>query len=62
MIYLGKSNGPFSPPKDEVDFVKFFQPKEVLRMLKREKFTPGTIAAYEELKKHPELLKRLGLI
>jgi len=60
-LYLGKSDGPFNPPKDEIDFVKFFKPKEVLAMLKTEKFTPGTQAIFEELKKHPKLLKRLGL-
>ncbi len=60
-VYLGYSDGPFRFDKDEVEFVKFFPPKIVLKMLKTEKFTPATVAIFEELKKRPELLKRLGL-
>ena len=60
-VYLVKSDGPFTVPKDEVEFVRFFDPKEVLKMLKTEKFTPGTQAVFEGLMKRPEHLKRLGL-
>lgn len=60
-VYLGKSNGPFKFDKNEVDFVKFFPPKKVLEMLKTEKFTPVTVVIFEELEKHPAILKKLGL-
>ncbi len=60
-VYLGESSGPFKFDKEELDFVKFFQPKEVPKMMKKEKFTPATVAIFKELKKHPKLLKRLGL-
>ncbi len=61
ILYIARSDGPFKVPEDEVQFVQYFQPEQVLKMLKTEKFTPGTVAAYEEISKRPELLKRLGL-
>ena len=60
-VYFGYSNGPFKVPKDEVDFVKFFPALKILEMMKTEKFTPSTVVIFDELKKRPELLKRLRL-
>src|SRR3989338_968813 len=60
-VYLCHSNGPFKINKEEIDFVRFVKPKVLLKMMKTEKFTPGTVADFEEIKKHPDILKRLGL-
>ncbi|MFH0948861.1 MAG: NUDIX domain-containing protein [Candidatus Aenigmatarchaeota archaeon] len=61
MVFLGRHNGPFRINKDEVDFVKFFSFKEIMKMMKTEKFTPATVVIFSELNGRPELLKRLGL-
>lgn len=60
-VFFARNDGPFTVPKDEADFVKFYTPKQVLQILKTEKFTSATVAIFRKLKKHPELLKRLGL-
>ncbi len=60
-VFLGKHNGPFKAHKEEVDFVRFFGPKTILKMMKTENFTPATITIFEEIRKRPELLKSLGL-
>ncbi|MBS3051407.1 MAG: hypothetical protein J4400_04630 [Candidatus Aenigmarchaeota archaeon] len=61
MFYMGRHEGPFRINKEEVDSVKFFPVKRIDEMMKKEKFTPGTVAIFKELRMHPELLKRLGL-
>jgi isopentenyldiphosphate isomerase/phosphoglycolate phosphatase-like HAD superfamily hydrolase len=58
-VFFCRHDGPFKVNKDEVDFVKFFTMDEIRKMLKTDRFTPGTLGVFEELKKRPELLKRL---
>ncbi len=60
-VFLGKHSGPFKINKEEVDLVKFFEPKTILKMMGTENFTPATLAIFEQIKKDPELLKSLGL-
>lgn len=60
-FYIGRHEGPFNFSREEVDSVEFFSPEAITKMMQKEKFTPGTVAVLRELKKHPELLKRLGL-
>ncbi len=61
MVYLGKSDGPFKFNKDEVEALAFYKPKDVMKMVEKEKVTPATVRIFNEIKKHPKLLKRLGL-
>lgn len=61
MFYVARHEGPFKINKDEIDSVKFFPPGKIREMMQKEKFTPGTVAVFRELRKRPELLKRLGL-
>ena len=60
-VYAGRSDGTFKINTEEVQFVKFFSYKKIREMLKKEKFTPGTVGLFRELKKRPELLKRFRL-
>ena len=60
-FYIGSHDGPFGINREEVDKVRFFTPKKINEMMKKEKFTPGTVSVLKELRKHPELLKRLSL-
>ncbi len=60
-IFVAKHDGPFKIDKEEVDFVAFYKPKEIFKMMKKEKFTTATVNIFEELQKHTELLKRLRL-
>src|SRR3989338_9110647 len=60
-VYIGQHDGPFNFSKEEVESVKFFPPETIAKMMIKEKFTPGTVDVLRELKKRPELLKRLGL-
>lgn len=61
VFYIGSREGPFKINKEEVEAVKFFPPKKISEMMKKEKFTPGTVSIFREIQKRPELLKRLGL-
>lgn len=61
VFYIGHHDGPFEINKEEIESVKFFPPKKIAEMMKKEKFTPGTVAVFRELRKHPAILKRLGL-
>ncbi|MBI4170262.1 MAG: NUDIX domain-containing protein [Candidatus Aenigmarchaeota archaeon] len=58
-VFVGRHDGPFRVNKEEVDFVKFFSYDKVLKLMRKEKFTPATIVIFEETRKRPELLKRL---
>ena len=60
-VYLGHSDGPFKINDDEVELVRFYDPKKVLEMIKNKKLTPATVKILEEIRKQPKLLRRLGL-
>ncbi len=59
--YMARSDGPFDMDKNEVEFVRFFSFNEILKMMKSEKFTPGTVVIFNKLLTQKKLLKRLGL-
>ncbi len=46
-LFLGFYDGPFKINKDEVEYVNFFELNDIEKMLKIEKFTPGTVLAFE---------------
>ncbi len=59
-VFGGKHDGLFKPNRDEMDKVEFFTLNEINKMLKTEKFTPGTVEIFREINKNPDILKRLG--
>ena len=58
-VFLARHDGPFTPDKDEIDRVQFFELGQITGMLKTEHFTPATIEILEKIAADHRLQKKL---